>query len=174
MADENKEAAVEAAEGGKSRNLLDNKVVLLGIIVILQAIMAIGVTQLVIVPKLGVQAGGMDADASGEGTDPAADLGVIVGLEEIIVTLQSKGKVPNYLRINVNLEVDNQKTADQVVARLPQLRDIVIVTLSNKSAQELSSPDGTQALRAEIFRRLAEKLPPEALKNIYFSDLVIQ
>jgi flagellar FliL protein len=174
MADENKEAAAEPVESGKSRNLLENKVVLLGAIVILQAIMAIAVTQLVIVPKLGVQAAGVNGEDSGEGIDPLADLGIIVGLEEIIVTLQSKGKAANYLRINVNLEVDSQETADQVVARLPQLRDIVIVILSSQSAQELSSPDGTQALRAEIFRRLAEKLPPETLKNIYFSDLVIQ
>jgi flagellar FliL protein len=102
------------------------------------------------------------------------DMGIIVGLEEIIVTLQSGGKVANYLRINVNLEVDTQKTVDLVVARLPQLRDCVIVTLSSKSATELSTPEGTQTVRNEIFRRLAEKLPPESLKNIYFSDLVIQ
>jgi len=174
MTDDNKEAAAAAAKASKSRKLLDNKVVLLGVIVIMQAVMAIAVTQLVIVPKLGVQAAGMNGGVAEGENSLTPDLGIIVGLEEIIVTLQSKGKVPNYLRINVNLEVDSQQTADLVVARLPQLRDIVIVTLSTKSAQELSDPDGTQVLRAEIFRRLAEKLPPDSLKNIYFSDLVIQ
>ncbi len=175
MADENTGApADQDTSTGPGRKILDNKVFLLGIIVVIQAIMAIAVTQLVIVPKLGMQAAGLNGDQNSENSDLANEMGVIVGLEEMIVTLQSMGKVPNYLRINVNLEVDSQRTADQVVGRLPQLRDIVIMTLSSKSAAELTTPEGTQALRAEIFRRLAEKLPPNALKNIYFSDLVIQ
>jgi len=174
MADENMGDPVDQKTSDLGRKLLDNKVVLLGIIVVLQAIMAIAITQFVIVPRLDLQVAGMSGDQEAENSDLADELGVIVGLEEIIVTLQSNGKVPNYLRINVNLEVDSQKTANQVITRLPQLRDIVILTLSSKSAAELTSSDGTQTLRAEIFRRLAEKLPPNALKNIYFSDLVIQ
>jgi flagellar basal body-associated protein FliL len=174
MADEKNDAATEPEQPRKGPAILENKVVLLGVIVILQAVMAFGITQFVIVPKLNVQAAGMEGAETQEALQSGPDMGIIVGLEEIIVTLQSRGKAPNYLRINVNLEVDTQATADLVVSRLPQLRDIVIMTLSSKNAAELSSVEGTQSVRSEIFRRLAEKLPPESLKSIYFSDLVIQ
>jgi flagellar basal body-associated protein FliL len=175
MVDEKTEAQENGAEPkAKSSGLLDNKVVLLGVIVVVQAIMAIGITQFVIVPKLGIQEaamadGGMPA-AAGENEE----VGIIVGLEEIIVTLQSDNDVPNYLRINVNLEVEDQAVADEVVARLPQLRDLVILTLSSKRAADLITPEGNLATRAEILRQLAAKLPPNTVRNIYFSDLVLQ
>ena len=164
------------AEGGKSKlAIFENKAVLLGVIVIVQALVAIGLTQFLILPKLGVQ------DANMNGGQPAAEqaaempeLGVLVGLEEIIVTLAGDTKRPRYLRINVSLEVKDALTAEVVATRLPQLRDIVIMALSNKTADELSSPEGKKGLRDEIFRRVNEKMPAGSLMNIYFADLVVQ
>lgn len=175
MADEKKPDAEGEEKSSGKKNIFENKVVLLGLIVAVQALMAVGITQFVIVPNLGVQSASVQGDqTAAEAVELPPDLGVIVGLEEIIVTLQSSGDVSNYLRINVNLEVVDQPTADLVALRLPQLRDVVIVTLSSKRASDLLTPEGKQAVRSEIFRRLAEKLPEEALQNIYFSDLVIQ
>ncbi len=54
------------------------------------------------------------------------------------------------------------------------MRDAVIMTLSDKTAAMLGTPDGKKRLRDEIFRRVAEKLPEGALTNVYFSDLVVQ
>ncbi len=163
-------------EGGKSKlPIFENKAVLLGVIVIVQALVAIGLTQFVIVPRLGVQ----NADMSGqqpvaEQEAEAPELGVLVGLQEIIVTLAGDPKRPRYLRINVSLEVKDQLTADIVGTRLPQLRDIVIMTLSSETAAELSSPEGKKGLRDEIFRRINDKMPAGTLLNVYFSDLVVQ
>jgi flagellar FliL protein len=174
MAELNQDAAPSQSETKRKANPLDNKVVLLGVIVILQILMALGITQFVIMPKLATQSAAMAGGAAlPAAQDPDPD-GVIVGLEEIIVTLRSEDKVPSYLRINVNLEVESQKTADLVVERLPQLRDAVILTLSSKQAEDLITPEGNLAVRSELFRKLSEKLPEESLKEIYFSDLVIQ
>jgi flagellar FliL protein len=173
MADEKPAPDAEEKSSAGKKGLLENKVLVLGIVVILQVILAVGLTQFIIVPKLSVQNASL---AEGGNSEGQPDLGVIVGLEEIIVSLQGEGEkgLPHYLRINVNLEVDTQSTADLVVARLPQLRDIVIMTLSQKQAAELSTAEGTQAVRNELFRGLAEKLPQGSLRSIYFSDLVIQ
>jgi len=170
-----KEAEV-AEESGKSKlPLFENKAILLGIIVVVQALVAIGLTQFLILPKLGVQ----DADISGnqpvaEQSVDVSDMGVLVGLDEIIVTLAGDAQRPRYLRINVNLEVKDQLTADIVATRLPQLRDIVIMTLSSETAAELARPEGKKGLRDEIFRRINEKMPAGMLLNVYFSDLVVQ
>jgi len=164
------------ADGASAKaGIFENKAIVLGIIVIVQALIAIGLTQFVIVPKLGVQGAAVGgAEVSNEETAKIPDMGALVGLEEIIVTLAGDSKRPRYLRINVNLEVKDQLTADIVATRLPQLRDVVIMILSDKTAAELATPEGKKGLRDEIFRRLNEKMPEGILMNVYFSDLVVQ
>jgi len=174
MANETNEKKTTKQAAPKSGGPLENKAVLLGIVVVVQALLAFGLTQFVIVPRLGIQAGAMNASTSAATAGEVPEIGVLVGLEELIVTLQSETKLPRYLRADVNLEVSDQAVADLVLARLPQLRDAVIMVLSSKTPAEIQRPEGKQALRDEIFRRLSEKLPPESLRNIYFSDLVIQ
>ena len=173
MAEEKKDAPEETS--GKSKlAIFENKAILLGTIVILQAVIAIGLTQFLIVPKLGVQDAEMGPSVQEEAESVLPDMGVLVGLEEIIVTLRSDGRKSRYLRININLEVQNQVAAQVVTERLPQLRDIVIMTLSDKSPADLSSPEGKKGLRDEIFRRIDDRMPPGILMNVYFSDLVVQ
>jgi flagellar FliL protein len=174
MAPENKEAEGAESAARKGSGLLDNKVIVLGILVTVQALLAFGLTQFVIVPRLGVQEGSAASGAGSVEVAAAPEIGALVGLEEIIVTLQSDTKVNRYLRTTVNVEVANQDTADLVAARLPQLRDTVIMILSAKTPAEIQRPEGKKALRDELFRRLSEKLPAESLRNVYFSDLVIQ
>ncbi len=174
MAD--KEEEVVAEEGGKSKlAIFENKAILLGVIVIFQAVVAIGLTQFLIVPKLGVQGADMAGNAQVEEQESEMpEMGVLVGLEEIIVTLAGNTKRPRYLRINISMEVEDALTAEVVATRLPQLRDIVIMVLSNKTAEELSHPEGKKGLRDEIYRRIDEKMPEGSLMNIYFADLVVQ
>ncbi|PID79749.1 hypothetical protein CSA17_04045 [bacterium DOLJORAL78_65_58] len=172
MAD-NDETLENAEE--KKGGIFENKAILLGIIVVVQVGLAIGLTQFLILPKLGVQNAGMEAAAQTEVAEPEMpEMGVLVNLEDIVVTLVSNPSQPRYLRININVEVPNQIVADVVATRLPQLRDLVIMTLSDKTAAQISTPEGKKGLRDEIFRRLDEKMPEGTLMNVYFSDLVVQ
>ncbi|MCP4293653.1 MAG: flagellar basal body-associated FliL family protein [bacterium] len=171
MADkEETEGTEEKAKGG----LFENKAIVLGIIVIVQAVLAIGLTQFLIVPKLGVQDAAMDGAEVEDSAPEMPEMGVLVNLEDIVVTLAGNPKKPRYLRININVEVPNALIAEVVSSRLPQLRDMVIMTLSGKTAEEISTPEGKKGLRDEIFRRMDEKMPEGTLMNIYFSDLVVQ
>jgi len=169
------EEKTEAAEGSSGKkNLLENKAILLGGIVIVQALVAIGLTQFVIVPKLGVQGADMNPAQAEEEANALPEMGVLVGLEEIIVTLGNDGGKTRYLRIDINLEVSDAMVAEVVKTRLPQLRDMVIMACSDKTAADLGSPEGKKGLRDEIFRSVDEKMPAGALMNVYFSDMVVQ
>lgn len=201
MADKQKDGDQEkAAPKAKAKpNLLENKAIVLGVIVIAQAAVAIGLTQFVIMPKLGVgtadagahavaEAHGEKAPgeakhdkkekkddkkggahgAGGGGTTSLADL------QEIVVTLAGDSARPRYLRLGISLEMSDAAYVAEVEARRPQLRDAVIMALSDKTAAMLGTPDGKKRLREEIHRRAAEKLPEGALLNVYFSDLVVQ
>ena len=88
MADEKKDDNGSQARPEKP-GFLENKVVMLGLRRGVQAVLAIGLTQFVILPRLGVQPG-----RRGESSRPARDaveMGVLVSLEEIIVTLDADG-----------------------------------------------------------------------------------
>ncbi len=172
MAD--KDETTEGAEAKAKGGIFENKAIVLGIIVVVQALLAIGLTQFLIVPKLGVQDAGMDGSAVEEPIEEMPEMGVLVNLEDIVVTLVSNSKKPRYLRINVNLEVPNAVVAEVVSSRLPQLRDMVIMTVSDMTPEQISTPEGKRGLRDEIFRRIDEKMPAGTLMNVYFSDLVVQ
>jgi flagellar FliL protein len=171
MADEKK--APEDAGEQKKPGLLENKVVVLGAVVALQLVLAVVLTTVVIVPRLG----GEPATASAVETPAVEDepLGQLLSLGEIIVTLQpDQSGSARYLRINVDLELRDAAAVEMATARLPILRDTVIMTLSNRSAADLNRPEGMKGLRDELMRRLDERLPGQILRHLYFSDLVIQ
>jgi len=168
MADQKKEE--EKSDSSKA-GLLDNKIVLLGIIVVLQAVMAVGIIQFVIGPKLDTMA---ELTAEPVIPEPVEGEGVIIGLNEIVVTLKDGGRRQNYLKISIDLEVADQLTADHVTTRMPQLRDIAILALSSKSSDDLGSADGKSALKSELHRKLGDVLPEGKLTSVYFSDMVVQ
>lgn len=207
MADKQKDADQEkAAPKAKGKpNLFENKAIVLGVIVIAQALVAIGLTQFVIVPKLGVGAADASGQAAAEGHGAAAPAGkhggdaksekkdkkeekkggshagggeagaaALADLQEIVVTLAGDSARPRYLRLGISLEMSDAAYVAEVEAKRPQLRDAVIMALSDKTAAMLSTPDGKKRLREEIHRRASEKLPEGALLNVYFSDLVVQ
>lgn len=204
MADKQKDAEQDkpAPKAKAKPNLLENKAIVLGAIVIAQAAVAIALTQFVIVPKLGVGTADVTAQAEGDahgekaggeakhekgdkkaekkggghggGEGGEAGAGTLADLNEIVVTLAGDSARPRYLRLGISLEMSDAAYVAEVEARRPQLRDAVIMALSDKTAAMLSTPDGKKRLREEIHRRAAEKLPEGALLNVYFSDLVVQ
>ncbi|HPF71018.1 MAG TPA: flagellar basal body-associated FliL family protein, partial [Candidatus Krumholzibacteria bacterium] len=68
----------------------------------------------------------------------------------------------------------NAVVAKIATDRVPQLRDIVLMALGDKTVEELSTAAGKKALRDEIFRDIAARMPEGALMNVYFSDFVLQ
>ncbi len=180
MADEKRAQAAEPEEQATParKKLMDNKALMLGAIVVAQALLALGITHFYVGPRLQRSTAAAQAALAGGAGVPGAESepklsGIIVPLQEIVVTLQSAA-APRYLKIAVHLEVSDQKTARQIEARMPQLRDMAIMTLSAKSAEELGTPAGKEEVRQEIRQRLGALLPERSLQNVYFSDLVIQ
>jgi flagellar FliL protein len=156
------------------KGVLENKAVLLGVIVIVQALVAIGLTQYVLLPKLALHNASVGTESLVDLPGEVPQRGIMVGLEDIIVSLAGDSRRPRYLRININLEVQDKVTSESVKIRRPQMRDAVIMTLSEKTVEDLNRPGGKMNLRAEIFKRLDESIPGGKLMNVYFSDLVIQ
>jgi flagellar FliL protein len=62
--------------------------------------------------------------------------------------------------------------AEEIEKRKAQIRDIIIITLSSKSYEEVSSREGKDQLRNEIKDTINNFLTKGKIKNVFFTDLI--
>ena len=161
----------EKKENKAKGGLLENKLVLLGIIVVMQAAMAFVIVQFVISPKL-ADVGAEIVETVDEASDESTT-SVIISLNELVVSLQGANR-GGYLKITIDLEMDSPENATIVTQQLPKLRHIAIMALTTKSVSDLQSHNGKSAFNAELLRKFSDVLPQESLLSVFFSDMVIQ
>ncbi len=79
-----------------------------------------------------------------------------------------------YLKVVIQLEIQDDKTLPEFNASKPRLRDAVIDLISAKSYKELMEPGGKQQLRDELLLRLNANLKEGKVAKIYFTEFIIQ
>ncbi|MEJ5226363.1 flagellar basal body-associated FliL family protein [Thermodesulfovibrio sp.] len=99
--------------------------------------------------------------------------GVNFPLEPFVVNLMDQGGT-KYLKVTVQIELADAKLMDTAKARTPQLRDAVITLLTNKTSEELITPEGKLMLKDEIKQRANQILGEGNVINVYLTDFVMQ
>lgn len=99
--------------------------------------------------------------------------GAMFDLEPFIVNLADTPEV-RYLKITIKLEVDNDAVSTELSARVPQVRDAVLVLLSSKDVNAVRTTQGKFQLRDEITQRINGLLPKPGIRSAYFTDFVVQ
>lgn len=94
-------------------------------------------------------------------------------LDPFIVNLADTPDV-RYLKITIKLEVDNEAVSTDLSARVPQVRDAVLVLLSSKDVNAVRTTQGKFQLRDEITQRINGLLPKPGVRSAYFTDFVVQ
>ncbi len=102
-----------------------------------------------------------NAEAKGDEAKPAAKKSdakppVFNTLENFTVNLAGEGE--HFLQLGVVLQLKDEDTAEKVKAYLPQIRNKILLLLSAKTADDLQSPKGKQALIDEILVATREPL----------------
>lgn len=110
------------------------------------------------------------AEGGGEGTP---GVGPMVNIEAFVINVIDD-QDSRYLKAALTLEVDSPKTAEQVNARMPQVRDAILLLVGNKTYSELRDLQGKLQLRAELTAKLNTLLKEGQVKKIYFTDFVVQ
>lgn len=110
--------------------------------------------------------GGGHGESSGPRIDP------------FVVNLADPGS-RRYLRMNLNIALKKPKEDEPLLqARMPQLRDVVLLLLSSKTSEQLRGPEGKTALRQELIDQvnqvLTKKKKKKVIKNLYFTEFLIQ
>ncbi len=102
-----------------------------------------------------------------------AEIGPIYPLDPFVVNLVSSN-ADRYLKCKIDLELDSPDLQKEVDKKLPAIRDLIIQILSSKSVEEIQTAKGKQKLKEEIKRKINEILTTGEIKNVYFTEFVIQ
>ncbi len=102
-----------------------------------------------------------------------SDIGAVYSLDSFIVNLSGDGG-KRYLRVTMEMEMDNEKLSEEMAKRLPQIRNAILMILPEKKYEDISDKKGKTALGEEIINTVNELLKTGTIKNIYFTEFVIQ
>lgn len=97
----------------------------------------------------------------------------IMPMEPFLVNLADKD-VRRYLKIKIDLEVENEKTAKEMEKLLPRIRDQIIFLLSSKTYQDIATPEGKNQLKKEIMAKLVALPTGKKISGAYFTEFVAQ
>jgi len=79
-----------------------------------------------------------------------------------------------YLKVRMDLEMDQEKLKQEVDKRMPQFKDTILTLLSSKTFEDINSFEGKIQLRSEIMQMLNQFLRTGAITNIYFIEFIVQ
>ncbi len=163
MAEENQNQLEEAKKGGSNKVI----VFLLLFIIILIAGGGVAYKFLVLDKKED------KAQQIVEEIKNVDEFGVQFEIGTFIVNLIDKD-ADRYLKVSLVLEIQDETIKQEVEKRLPKIKDAITTLLFIKSSKELKSPEGIELLKEEIIKRINAILPIGGVKNVYFTDFVIQ
>ena len=103
----------------------------------------------------------------------SASPGVMFDLDPFIVNLADTPDV-RYLKLTLKLEVDSESVSAELSARIPQIRDAVLVLLSSKDVNAVRTTQGKFQLRDEITQRINGLLKKPGVRSAYFTEFVVQ
>lgn len=94
-------------------------------------------------------------------------------LDSFIVNLSDPNRT-RYLKVTIQLEMDKPEAIEEVKSKTPQVRDALIILLSSKSMEDISTPAGKYQLRDEIIARIKQFVTNGTIVTAYFTDFVVQ
>ena len=160
MPDELKSTAEgESAKSGKKKFPL--KMALIGVILI--GIIGGG--------GLYIFKGGKSSSSPAVAAKKTDSVSVLVAMDPFILNLADPGR---FLKMTLQFEVTNAAGGQLVAMKKPQLRDAIITLLGSKTVDDITSADGKMQLKDEMILRANQALGQPVVKNVYFTEFVMQ
>jgi flagellar protein FliL len=97
----------------------------------------------------------------------------VMPLEPFLVNLADRDS-RRYLKVKIELEVDQDKAVKELEKSLPRIRDALILLLSSKTYEEIATMEGKRQLKLDVVAKLAPLPGGSKLKDVYFTEFVAQ
>ncbi len=124
--------------------------------------------------------------------NPSAAIGPMIEIKDFIVNIISEGD-RHYVKAAITIELldnpaistatggahgdsktGNDLAKEEATQRMPQIRDSILLLIGNKTYEELQDLQGKKQLKAELTSKLNSILHNGKVKEIYFTDFVVQ
>ncbi len=102
-----------------------------------------------------------------------ANIGPMYPLESFTLNLLSDGGA-RYVKCTMQLEQNTDLLQAELDKKTAIIRDVIIRTLTSKTFEEVSTTKGKERLKDELVGKINEVLTDGFVKNIYFTDFVVQ
>lgn len=102
-----------------------------------------------------------------------ANIGPMFSLEPFTLNLLSDSGA-RYIKCTIQLEENTELLQPELEKKNAIVRDIIIRTITSKTFEEVSTAKGKERLKDELVGRINEVLTDGFVKNIYFTDFVVQ
>jgi len=100
----------------------------------------------------------------------------LLAMEPFLVNLADEGG-HTYLRATLKLLLPTEGQAQALEksdVRRSQLRSAILETLATEHGSRLVTPDGKLALKRTLIQRLSTLTPPVEVRDVLFSDFIVQ
>ena len=101
------------------------------------------------------------------------DIGPTVDLREFLVNIISEDN-SHYLKTAMTIELSNSAAQEELIARMPKVRDAVLLLVSNKTFEELYDLHGKKQLKAEIMLTINSIISNGEVTAVYLTDFIVQ
>lgn len=112
---------------------------------------------------------GADLDKE-EGTLEATS-GYAVPLDYFLVNL-AEDQGQKLFKVQMEFDVDSVDVQEEINKRMPQVRDIIIILLSSKSYNQISTPKGKERLKEEIRDTVNSFLTKGKINKVLFTQFI--
>jgi flagellar FliL protein len=102
-----------------------------------------------------------------------AKIGPMVEIKEFVVNIIGEDAT-HYVKASLTLELDKEAAVQEVGKRMPQIRDAILLLISNKTFAELQDTQGKNQVKAELKSKINSFLKTGSVNNIYLTDFVVQ
>ena len=110
---------------------------------------------------------------SGKKSTDHLAIGPMYPMAQFVVNLLSESG-NRFLKVSIDLELSDPKLQPEMDHKKSLIRDIIIRTFSSKTFEEISTLKGKDKLKDEVLDKFNENLSDGQVKNIYFTDFVVQ
>lgn len=121
----------------------------------------------------GAKAHGAEKSAKKKSHGDDLTMGPVFAIDNLVINLMSEGGT-KYAKLSLGLELDAQELAPEMLAKKALATDIVIAVISARTSEELMTMKGKETVKNEIMEKINERLKDGRVKNVYFTNFIVQ
>ena len=93
-------------------------------------------------------------------------------LEPFVVNLKGSGR--RFLKVSITLALEGAKGAELAQKEVPPIRNAILLLLTNKRFEEVTTLEGKRKLQEEILAKVNDIIEGTQVREVYFTKFIAQ